>query len=187
MTVRKQPLRRAAWGLFVVAAVLSGLGCPPGNLRPGSTRDGSARWAVDLAQPRITAFAADAQLRTIVGARIAPDGRVFASVGSWSVTAYSPSRHQKIEVQIAASGSVSDSTSPSTGEGIQVPLPASWLNSTEVFARVRNLVPAFDEATLVTFNLTDFGAELAHKATWGINTPGGNVLVQFDGSVARLQ
>jgi hypothetical protein len=61
---------------------------------------------VGLAQPRITAFAADAQLRTIVGARIASDGRAFANVGSW---------------------------------------------------------------------------------TWAINTPDGNVLVLFDGSVARRQ
>jgi hypothetical protein len=185
--MKQQQRRRLAWGLFVVSAIFWGAACPPGQVRPGPTRDGSARWAVDLAQPRITAFAPDAQVRTIVGARIASDGRVFANVGSWSVAAYSESRHEKLEVIVSANGALSESVSAATDVGVQVPLPASWINSTDVFARVRALVPAFEEAALVTFNLTDFGAELAHKATWAVNTPGGNVLVLFDGSIARRQ
>jgi len=180
-------MRRLVLGLFVVSAVLWGGACPRGQVRPGDSLDGSARWAVTLAGHRITSFAPDSQLRTIVGARIAADGRVFANVGSWSIVAYSASRHQKIEVIVAANGALTESVSASTGEGIQTPVPASWINSIEVFARARGRVPAFQEATLVTFNLTDFGAELAGKATWAVNTPGGNVLVLFDGSVARLQ
>jgi hypothetical protein len=183
----KMELRPIAWGLFVVTAVLWGCSCPPGRLRPGPPYDGSAKWAVDLAQPRFAAFAADAQLRTIAGARIASDGRVFANAGSWAVAAFSESRQQKIEVTVSASGVVSESISAVPPAGIQVPLPAGWINSTDVFVHVRSLVPPFDEAPLVTFNMTDFGAELAGQATWGVNTPGGNVLVLYDGSIARRQ
>ncbi len=183
----KKELRLIAWGLFAVSAILWGASCPRGQGRPGPAFDGSARWAVDLAQPRIAAFAADAQLRTIVGARIASDGRVFANVGSWGVAAFSESRQQKIDVTVSATGAVSESVSAGPAPGVQIPLPASWINSTDAFVRVRGLVPAFDEATLVTFNLTDFGAEFAGKATWAVNTPGGNVLVLHDGSIARRQ
>src|SRR5262249_18013630 len=155
--------------------------CPLGQGHRGG-RDGSARWAVKLAKQRIASFAPDSQLRTIVGARIASDGRVLANVGSWTIVAHSASRRQKLEGAVAANGALTESVSASRSEGIQTPLPASWLNSIEVFERVRRRVPAFDEAALVTFNLTDFGGELAHKATWAVNTPGGNVLVLFDGS-----
>jgi hypothetical protein len=178
----KRMLQLLVLGLVVVL----GAACPKGQVRPPGN-DGSARWAADIAQPKITAFASDAQIRTIAGARIAPDGRVFANTGSWAITAFSPSRQEKLEVIVSADGTTSESTSAATGAGIQAPLPANWINSTDVFTRVRTLVPAFDEATLVTFNLTDFGGEFAGKATWAVNTPGGNVLVMFDGSAARKQ
>lgn len=183
----KTELRTIVRGLFVVSAILWGWSCPPGQVRPGPPYDGSARWAVDLARPRLAAFAADAQLRTIAGARIGSDGRVFANVGSWAVAAFSESRREKIEVTVSATGAVSESVGAGPAAGVEVPVPAGWINSTDVFARVRGLVPPFDEAPLVTFNLTDFGAELAGKATWAVNTPGGNVLVLHDGSIARRQ
>jgi hypothetical protein len=173
--------------LFVAFSGLSGCQCDKGQVRPGPVFDGSARWAVDLAQPRITAFAPDAELRSILGARVAADGRLFANVGSWSVIAFSQSRQEKIQVTVSATGALTESVSAATGAGIQVPLPPGWINSPEMFNLARQHVPAFNEATLVTFNFTDFGGDLAGKATWAINTPGGNVLVSFDGAIARPQ
>src|SRR5688572_14040906 len=107
----KRKLRLLAPGLIVVFAALSGLACPKGQVRPGPGSDGSARWAADLARPRIAAFAPDAELRTIVGARIASDGRLFANTGSWSVAAFSPSRQEKIDVIVSANGTITESVS----------------------------------------------------------------------------
>jgi hypothetical protein len=182
----KKP-RSLALGLLVVSAALSGLACPPGQQRPGSEFEGSARWAVDLAQLQIDTFAADSELRAIAGARVDSDGRLFANAGSWSLTAFSASRQQKLVVDVSANGTMTSAVSAATSAGIQAPLPAGWINSTDVLELARGLVPAFGEAPLVTFNLTDFGGDVAGKATWAVNTPGGNVLVLFDGSIARKQ
>src|SRR5215216_6059313 len=116
--MRKTDTTRAiAIALVMVVGAFSGCTCQKGTVRPGPPFDGSAKWAVGLAQPRIAAFASDADVRTIVGARIAPDGRLFANVGSWGVVAFSPSHQQTIQVNVSATGALTEQVSAATGAG----------------------------------------------------------------------
>lgn len=176
-----------ARGLFVAAVVVTGAACVEGQERPDGGNEGSAQWAAERARARLAAFAADAAPRALLAARVAADGRLFANTGTWSVVAFSASRQEKLEVVVDADGTLSETTTAATSVGVQDPLPAAWLDSTQIFERARGVVPAFEEATIVTFNLTDFGGDLAGKATWAINTPGGNALVSADGTIARKQ
>jgi hypothetical protein len=72
--------------------------------------DGSARWGLTIAQPRITAFAPDAQLYAILGGEVYRDGRLPASVEDWSYVAWSPTRRRTFQVTVLFDGSTTTST-----------------------------------------------------------------------------
>jgi hypothetical protein len=158
---------KLALGLALVTALI---GCPPPTPRPPGGNDGTARWAFGIAQPHITAFAADAEVRTILGSSVNLDGRLPSNTGSWSFVAWSPTR-STIQVTVSASGSTSithrNDTAP--GPGIQVPLPAGWADSSTVFAATngkRNASASI--ANLVVLNVASY-SEAPNQAVWGIN------------------
>src|ERR1041384_7680085 len=110
-----------------VTLAIGGLAvCPMPTPRPPGT-DGTSRWAFAIAQPVITAFAADATVHTILGATVGLDGRLPSHTGSWSFVAWSPT-HATIQVTVSANGTTSSAqrNDPAPGPGIQLPLPAGW-------------------------------------------------------------
>lgn len=158
-------------GLFALALALVGTmaGCPTPTPRPSGS-DGSARWAFGIAQPEITAFAADAEVRTITGAVVNLDGRLPANTGSWSFVAWSPTR-STIQVTVAANGTTSTSlrADAAPGPGIQRPLPLTWADSLQVFAATtgkRNASASI--ANLVVLNVASY-SQAPNAAVWGIN------------------
>jgi hypothetical protein len=178
---RLRALGISALALAVVAAIA---GCPTPTPRPPGGNDGTSRWAFAIAQPKIAAFAGDAQLRTIVGASINADGRLPSNTGSWSFVAWSPTR-STIQVTVNADGTASSSqrNDPAPGPGIQQPMPASWADSPQVFgATVGKRDAAAHVANLVVFNLVSY-TQAPGKAVWGINFDAGqNQLVAADGT-----
>ena len=167
---------------LAVAAVTTG--CPPNpNIpRPPGT-DGGAKWAFAIAEPVIHGFAADAELRTIIGAAVNLDGRLPSNGGSWSFTAWSPTR-STIQVTVAANGTTSTTqrNEAAPGPGIQVPLPA-WVDSIAVFAATNGHRDAGASiAQLVVLNLASY-SKAPGKATWGMNfNAGQNQLVAANGT-----
>jgi hypothetical protein len=171
--------------LGILAFALAIAGCPPTpNIpRPPGT-DGGARWAFGIAQPVIHGVAADAELRTVLGAVVNLDGRIPSNGGDWSFVAWSPT-HSTIQVTVNANGTTSTSqrTEAAPGPGIQVPLPASWADSIAVFAATNGKRdPGATIANLVVLNVASY-TQAPGKATWGINfNAGPNQLVAADGS-----
>jgi hypothetical protein len=186
MNVRSFRIPGRIIGLGLALAIIgASAGCPPTTITPRPTgTDGSARWAFAIAQPRIAAFAGDAELRTIIGATVRLDGRIPANTGTWSFVAWSPT-HSTIQVTVDANGvaSTTTRTEAAPGPGIQVPLPASWADSIQVFAATNgHRDPGASIANLVVLNLASY-SQAPHKATWGINfNAGQNQLVAVDGS-----
>jgi hypothetical protein len=160
-------------GTLAVALAILGVaaGCPPTTITPrppGS--DGGARWAFGIAQPKISAIAGDAQLRTIIGASVNLDGRLPANTGSWSFVAWSPT-HSTIQVTVNFDGTTSTTqrTEAAPGPGIQVPMPTSWADSIQVFAATNGKRgPGSTFANLVVLNIASY-SQAPGKATWGIN------------------
>lgn len=177
-------VRRLAWLSFAAVIAIAATGCPPNpNIpRPPGT-DGGARWAFAIAEPVIHGIAADAELRTVIGAAVNLDGRLPSNGGSWGFVAYSPTR-ATIQVNVNANGTTSTSqrNEAAPGPGIQVPLPA-WVDSIQVFAATNGKRdPGASIAQLVVFNLTSY-SQAPGKATWGINfNAGQNQLVAADGT-----
>ncbi|TMQ15543.1 MAG: hypothetical protein E6J90_07740 [Deltaproteobacteria bacterium] len=175
-------------GTLVAALAILGVaaGCPvPMTItpRPPGT-DGSARWAFGIAQPRIAAIAGDAELRTIIGSSVTLDGRLPANTGSWSFVAWSPTR-STIQVTVSFDGTTSAAqrNEAAPGPGIQVPMPASWADSIQVYAATsghRGAGATF--AQLAMLNVVSY-AQTPGKATWGINfNAPPNQLVALDGT-----
>lgn len=156
---------------------------PPPQQRPGSAFEGSAFWARDIAQPLITNFAADAQIYHIMGVQIFRDGRLPANQGSWGLVAWSPSQQKELQVNVRHDGSTSTSTRAQTsapGANGQ-PLPAGWVNSTDIFtATAPHRDPAATLANLAAFNIATYSQPM-----WGINFNVGaqpTHYVKFDGT-----
>ena len=157
---------------LAVAAVTAG--CPPNpNIpRPPGT-DGGAKWAFAIAEPVIHGIAADAELRTVIGAAVNLDGRLPSNGGSWSFTAWSPTR-STVQVTVSANGTTSTTqrNEAAPGPGIEVPLPA-WADSIQVFAATNgHRDPGASIAQLVVLNLASY-SKAPGKATWGMNFDAG--------------
>jgi hypothetical protein len=176
-------IRRSALAALAALASLAIAGCPKPSPRPPGT-DGTARWAFGIAQPKIAAFAPDAELRTIAGAPVSLDGRLPANTGSWSFVAWSPTR-STIQVIVNADGTTSSSqrTDLAPGPGIQQPLPAGWADSGQVFAATSGKRdPAARLANLVVLNVASY-TQAPGKAVWAISFDAGpNQLVAVDGA-----
>lgn len=185
MYARTAVIRRLGFLVFGLAMVVATAGCPPtvAQPRPPGT-DGSARWAWAIAQPVITGIAADAQLRTVIGAAVQVDGRLPANTGNWSFVAWSPT-HSTIQVTVSAAGTTSTTqrNDAAPGPGIQVPLPATWADSTQVFAATNGKRdPGASSATLVVLNIASY-SQAPGQAVWGIAfNVSPNQLVKFDGT-----
>ena len=182
--------RRALFKLLalVIWLACSGSGCPTSasdvQLRPPGT-DGSARWAWAIAQPAISAAAADAELRQILGSTVALDGRLPANAGDWSFVAYSASRALAVQVTVSYDGGASTSTraEAAPGPGIVRPLPSGWADSIQVFrATDGKRDPAATLANLVALNVSSFGI-VANQAVWALSFDRGrNQVVSVDGT-----
>lgn len=170
--------------IAVVAFLALGASCPPPVPRPVGDTTGGARWAFAIAQPSITAFAADAELRTILGGPVGVDGRLPSNVGSWSFVAWSPT-HSTIQVNVSFNGVASSSTrtEAAPGPGVQRPIPSDWADSIAVFTATdgKRLATA-TVANLVALNAASY-AQAPNKATWAINfNAGPNLLVSAEGA-----
>jgi hypothetical protein len=164
--------------------------CEPPRVRPGTDFDGSAYWALQIAQPEINSFASDAQLYSILGAVIWKDGRLPANTGTWSFVTWSASLEKKFQITVNSQGGITKSTTDSTNPPITAsgaPIPAGWVNSTIVFDAIPAQEITDDTATLIVFNVTNFD-EAPDTAVWGINFAGGkNPLVRWDGHYIGTQ
>jgi hypothetical protein len=131
----------------------------------------------------IHGIAADAELRTVIGAVVNIDGRIPSNGGSWSFVAWSPTK-STIQVTVNANGTTSTSqrTDAAPGPGIQIPLP-NWADSIQVFAATNGKRDAGATiANLVVLNIASY-SKAPNKATWGINfNAGQNQLVAADGT-----
>jgi len=168
---------------LVASLVLLQAGCSSSVQRPGNSFDGSAFWARDIAQPLITAFAADAQIFNISGTQVFSDGRLPRNVGVWSINAWSPSRQEEFQVKVKYDGTTSTITrSQTTGPSSNgQPLPSGWVNSTTVFdATASHRDPGATVAAMALFNNVNFSGP-----HWGLNFNTGtepNHYVNFDGT-----
>jgi hypothetical protein len=173
------------FGISALALVVIGAlaGCPMPTPRPPGT-DGTSRWAFGIAQPVIAAFAADAEVRTILGTTVRLDGRLPANTGAWSFVAWSPTA-STIQVTVDANGTTSTSkrTDAAPGPGIQRPLPASWADSPQVLAATNGKRAAGATiANLIVLNTTSY-AQAPASAVWGISFDAGpNQLVAVGGA-----
>lgn len=185
--LRKSTMRK--WMILCVVILV----CTPGLygcnnedpvVRPGSGFDGSVKWALQLAQLEIDNFAADADLYTILGALVWMDGRLPANSGTWSFVTWSQSLKQQLQVTVRYDGNVTRSVTdkespPSTGSG--GPLPAGWVNSTDIFSAIPSQEIARSFAQLVVFNITSY-PQAPNTALWVMNFAGGNnPIVRWDG------
>lgn len=176
-------------GQLVPALAILLLACPTPQARPGPAYDGSAHWALGIAQPLITPFAPDAQLYSVLRARIYPDGRLPSNVGDWSFIAWSASRQQEIQVTVNYDGTThatirSQTTAP--GSGLLV--PAAWANSTAIFQATIPHRPSVGEAQLVAVNMSRYNHLAWNQPVWSIHfDQGPNQLVKWDGTYLGAQ
>ncbi len=176
--------------VLLIGLMLSSASCPRPEPRTGPSFEGSAKWALNIAQPLINGFAADAKIYSILGANIYKDGRLPANTGDWSFVTWSPSRLEKFQVTVLWDGRTTTSTrsqaSPPGATGL--PIPAGWVNSTVIFnAAAPHLGSDVRYAVLTVFNLTNF-PEAPDQAVWGINfNAGPNQLIKWDGTYIGTQ
>jgi hypothetical protein len=175
----------AALGIALLASGALGSNCHPTKYesRPAGT-DGTARWALAIAQPVISSFAPDAELREVLGSQIFLDGRLPANGGDWSFAAYSPAMSMTIQVTVDFDGKTTMTTraDAAPGPGIQVPLTASWADSSTVFAATDgHRDAAATIANLVALNVSSYPSA-AGQAVWAIDfDTGANQLVSATG------
>jgi len=164
--------------------------CSQPVLRPYPVFEGSAKWALNIAQPSITAFAADAHLYNILGTMIYKDGRLPNNTGNWSFVAWSANQQKEFQVTVKYDGTTSTSTrsvaSPPSPN--RQPIPSGWVNSTDIFAVLApHLSGGVTHAQLVVFNLVSY-PQAPNQAVWGINfNQGPNQLVLWDGTYLGSQ
>jgi hypothetical protein len=165
-------------------------GCKPPKVRPGSSFDGSAKWALQIAQPVISDFAVDAQIYQVLGALVWKDGRLPANTGTWSYVSWSASLKKTCQVTVDCQGnsrtSIRDSQNP-PNTGSSTTLPVGWVNSTSVFSAVPGQEITKSYAQLVVFNTTSY-PQAPNTAVWAMNFAGGrNPLVRWDGHYIGTQ
>jgi hypothetical protein len=151
----------------------------------GAFGDGSAKWALKIAEPLITAFAADVNLYEVFGADVGLDGRLPSNTGDWSFVAWSPTKQTSFQVTVKFDGSTSTTTrnepSPPSFNGQAV--PAGWVDSVDAFAIVAPyLACAATRAQVAVLNVASY-AEAPNQSAWAINFDAGqNQLVKWDGT-----
>jgi hypothetical protein len=153
--------------------------------RTGPLYEGSAYWALAIAQPKITAFSSDAKVYSIVGAIIQTDGRLFVDAGGWSFIAYSPSLQKELTAQVIYDGTVTTKTeNRTTPSGRGYPIPDGWLNSTDIFQIVSShLNGSTSQVNMLVFNWDNY-PEARGQAIWVLSYShsGGNHKVKWDGT-----
>ncbi len=176
--------------IVAVAILMLVQGCKDPKVRPGASFDGSVHWALQIAQPEITAFAADAQIYQVLAAMVWKDGRLPENTGSWSFVSWSPGLKKICQVTVSYDGgarkSIRESVDPpNSGSGGVI--PAGWVNSTTAFAAIPSGEIAESFAQLVAFNFTSY-PQSPNTALWAINFAGGNnPLVRWDGHYVGTQ
>jgi len=136
--------------------------------RAGSSSEGSARWAFDLARERVEAegFDADSELYLIDAATVWDDGRLPANRGRWRFTFWSESRQLELEIEVRHDGEIGAYTeSRADSPASRAPMPANWVDSTTIF----QAAPGFssDVVDAAITNLSDWPAEPG-GAFWAI-------------------
>ena len=128
--------------------------------RAGSSSEGSARWAFNLARERIEAegFDADSELYVIDGVTVWNDGRLPANRGRWQFWFWSETRQLKLKIEVHHDGEIRVNTentpySPTS----RPPMPVDWVDSTTIF----QAAPAFSSHVVdaALTNLGDWPAE----------------------------
>lgn len=100
---------------------------------------GSARWAYELAEPHFAELLPDdAVLYWILGTSVGLDGRLAANRGHWTFEFWSESLARQKSVTVGHDGEVDKSVGSSDSDptDIRPPIPAGWLNSTEIYEAV---------------------------------------------------
>lgn len=178
-------MRHRTKALAVLLTFLVLAGCKDGIRRGGADYEGSAQWALDIARPTINTFAPNAPLYTITGSRIDTTGRLFTNVGAWSFQVWSQSQGKSFTVTVDNNGRVTTKTEVrATPPGRGTPIPAGWLNSTDVFRAAQPHVnDSPKEVTFALFNSASY-PEAPNDAVWGLSysTPGGAHKVKWDGT-----
>jgi hypothetical protein len=178
--------------LFVMAAIVlltgaNGQSCckPPvtGIPRTGSGNDGSAKWAINLATPALQACGPDVEIRMLIGVRVAPNGRLFTNAGAWSVVGWSPSRQEDCQVNVKFDGTTDTTTraNAAPGPGEQKPFPASFADSTDIFAAAVAQGGTGAESTLTMFNHTAYSGHPG-QAAWAVNFSNNNYWFDANGT-----
>ena len=170
--------------IYIILILISQQSCVEPIYRTGQAFEGSVKWALQKIQPEINNFANDAQIYTIFGAMIWKDGRLPSNTGDWSFVSWSPSLKKTFQVTIDYKESITKSIEdainpPNTGSG--TPLPAGWLNSTEIFSSIPPQAITKNYAQLVVFNFTEY-SQAPNTAVWVMNFAGSkNPMVRWDG------
>jgi len=158
----------------------------PPIARPGPVFDGSAKWALNIAQPLISKFATDAQIYCIIGEDIHKDGRLYTNIGTWTFLTWSPSQQKVFEVTVKHDGTASNTTRnevsptpPNNGQAIS----SGWINSTDIFAATAPyLVGGITHANLAVLNVGN-NPQALNQTVWSINfDKGKRHLVKSDGT-----
>jgi hypothetical protein len=175
-------MKSRALAVLMVLVALCAVGCADPTPRPPGT-DGTARWAFNLASPKITG---DYELRQILGARVFLDGRLAANTGQWDFVAWSPSLQTKTQVTVKFDGTTSESKSSEAAPGpgvVKAALPATWADSpTVVKATDGKRDAAATHVQLMVANFTDY-PKTAGQAVWGMSFDyGKNQLAGIDGT-----
>jgi len=156
-------------GLGLALAIIgANAGCPPITItpRPAGTTAALAGRSPSRS-PRSPPSPATPSFAPSSAPPYRLDGRIPANTGSWSFVAWSPT-HSTIQVTVDANGAASTTTrtEAAPGPGIQVPLPASWADSIQVFAATNgHRDPGASIANLVVLNLASY-SQAPHKAVW---------------------
>jgi len=135
--------------------------------RGGDFFIGSIHWAQNLAQNDIDAWANDAELHQVIGNNIYVDGRLPIDRGSWSLVMWSPSLgvSRQFTVDFQANLSNTDAGAVTSAPGAYGPVPANYVNSTEIFANAG--LPGGGVVPMTVFNLQTY--DFVSVATWGIH------------------
>jgi hypothetical protein len=138
--------------------------------RLGPEFDGSARWALRIAQPYIDKFAHDAQLYSIVGEYIHKDGRLLANAGSWSFLVWSKDNQKISEVTVNYDGTASNTTRNPVSPTLPVSesIPAQWVNTPRIFRAIaphQTIVAKLAYSAVLSCNLNPPQSD---QITWSI-------------------
>ncbi len=171
--------------LCIVIALVACNNATDHTRRSGSGSDGSAHWALNIAQPLISSFSQDAQLYVVTGAVVQTDGRLFADAGSWSFMTWSATLQKTHTVTVNHDASTTTKTKDApTAPGRGQPIPTGWMNSQAIFQVAKPHVNAAPrQVTMTLLNWDDY-PEAPGQAVWGLvySSPGGTHKVTWDGT-----